>query len=302
MSDTQRADMSIELGERPRLRKPPWLKRRIPSGATYHKVYRILQKSKLHTVCQEALCPNIGECFSSGTATFLILGDRCTRNCRFCAVAHGPIEPPDPEEPSRVAEAVQELGLRYVVVTSVTRDDLYDGGAEHFAKTIKEVKHRVPSARIEVLVPDFGGSNSALGTVVQARPDVINHNVETVPRLYSKARPGADYGRSLHLLKMVLELASGIPTKSGLMLGLGESAEELRRVFGDLVEVGCQILTLGQYLQPSKDHLAVERFVPPEEFEQLREVALEMGFIAVASGPLVRSSYHAGELYEALRT
>lgn len=294
--------MSIEIGQRPHLRKPPWLKRRIPSGATYHKVHRILQKSKLHTVCQEALCPNIGECFSSGTATFLILGDRCTRNCRFCAVAHGPIEPPDPEEPSRVAEAVQELGLRYVVVTSVTRDDLSDGGAEHFSKTIKEIRHRVPSALIEVLVPDFGGCDSALETVVRAGPDVLNHNVETVPRLYPNVRPGANYKRSLGVLRRSQDFASDIPTKSGIMLGLGEFPEELHRVFGDLVEIGCAILTLGQYLQPSKNHLAVERFGPPEEFDELREVALEMGFISVASGPLVRSSYHAEELYQLLQT
>lgn len=300
MSDTQRADMSAQLRQRPHLRKPPWLKRRIPSGATYHKVHSILKKSKLHTVCQEALCPNIGECFSRGTATFLILGDRCTRNCRFCAVAHGPTEPPDPEEPSRVAEAAQELALRYVVVTSVTRDDLPDGGAGHFANTIREVKHRAPSVRIEILVPDFKGSESAINTIVKARPDVLNHNLETVPRLYPEVRPGADYDRSLRLLKGVRDLLPDILTKSGLMLGLGERPDEMETVFENLLEAGCRILTLGQYLQPSKDHLPVKRYVPPEEFDRWKEIALEMGFGAVVSGPFVRSSYHAGELYRAL--
>ena len=293
--------MSSGHEQRPRLRKPPWLKRRIPAGPTYHEVHGILQEGQLHTVCQEALCPNLGECFSRGTATFLTLGDRCTRNCRFCAVAHGPIGPPDPEEPRRVAEAVQRMGLRYVVVTSVTRDDLSDGGAGHFARTIAEIRRQDPKVRVEVLVPDFGGSVSALKTVVQARPDVLNHNLETVPRLYPVVRPGADYRRSLHLLKRVRELAPDIPTKSGLMLGLGEFPEELRLVFKDLVEAGCRILTLGQYLQPSADHLPVVRFVPPEEFTLWRELALEMGFREVVSGPFVRSSYGAGMLYEALR-
>jgi lipoic acid synthetase len=292
--------MSSRLEDRPRLKKPPWLKRRIPSGATYHRIQRILQGSGLHTVCQEALCPNLGECFSRGTATFLILGDRCTRNCRFCAVAHGPIGPPDPEEPHKVAEAVQRMGLRFVVVTSVTRDDLPDGGAGHFAETVNEIRRRVSGVKVEVLVPDFQGSDSALATVVQARPDVFNHNVETVPRLYLQVRPGAHYRRSLHLLERVHELAPDIPTKSGLMLGLGEFPEELRQVFRDLVEVKCRMLTLGQYLQPSMDHHPVVRFVPPEEFMHWRHVALEMGFREVVSGPLVRSSYGAGELYEAI--
>ena len=294
--------MSSDHAQRPRLRKPPWLKQSIPAGATYQEVHRILQRSKLHTVCQEAHCPNLGECFSQGTATFLILGDRCTRNCRFCAVAHGPIGSPDIEEPRRVAEAVRNMGLRFVVVTSVTRDDLFDGGSGHFAQTIREIRRLVPKARIEVLVPDFQGSDRAVTTVVQARPDVFNHNLETVVRLYPKVRPGADYRRSLQLLKQVGELSPDIPTKSGLMLGLGESPEELRQALFDLLEVECRILTLGQYLQPSRDHLAVERFVPPEEFVEWREVALAMGFREVASGPFVRSSYRAGELYEALQT
>ena len=293
--------MSPAREQRPRLRKPPWLKRRIPGGATYHEVHRILQSSQLHTVCQEALCPNLGECFSRGTATFLILGDRCTRNCRFCAVAHGPVGPLDPEEPRRVAEAVEKMGLRFVVITSVTRDDLPDGGAGPFAQTITEIRRRVPGIRVEVLVPDFGGSDRALTTVVRARPNVLNHNLETIPRLYPEVRPGADYRRSLYLLTRARRLVPDIPTKSGLMLGLGESPEELRQVFGDLVEAGCRILTLGQYLQPSADHLPVVRYLPPDEFERWREVALDMGFHQAASGPFVRSSYSAGELYEACK-
>ncbi|UCD71567.1 MAG: lipoyl synthase [Syntrophobacterales bacterium] len=293
--------MSSGHDHRPRLRKPPWLKRRIPAGATYQKVQGILQGSRLHTVCREALCPNLGECFSRGTATFLILGDRCTRDCRFCAVAHDPIGPPDPEEPRRVAEAVEKMGLRFVVVTSVTRDDLSDGGAGHFAQTVSEIRRRGPKVRVEVLVPDFGGSDNALRTVVQARPDVFNHNLETVPRLYPKVRPGANYKRSLYLLKRARELTPDIPTKSGLMLGLGEFSEELVQVFEDLVKVDCRILTLGQYLQPSAHHLPVVRYVPPQEFQRWRQVALEMGLREVVSGPLVRSSYGAGELYEALR-
>lgn len=283
-------------------RKPPWLRRRITSGGTYQGVYRILQRNQLHTVCQEAHCPNLGECFSRGTATFLILGDRCSRSCGFCAVTHGPIGSPDSEEPRKVAEAAQSMGSRFVVVTSVTRDDLSDGGAGHFAQTIREIRQRVPKARVEVLVPDFQGSERALNTVLQARPDMLNHNLETAPRLYPEVRPGASYSRSLHLLKGVRRLAPDIPTKSGLMLGLGESAEELRQTLFDLLEVGCQILTLGQYLQPSRDHLPVQRFVAPEEFEHWRRVSQEMGFRAVASGPLVRSSYHAEELSEALET
>jgi lipoic acid synthetase len=284
------------------VRKPPWLKRRIQAGATYQQVHRIIQRTKLHTVCEEARCPNLGECFSQGTATFLILGDRCTRNCRFCAVAHGPVGPPDSDEPRRLAEAVRSMELRYVVVTSVTRDDLSDGGSGHFAQTISEIRGQVPAAQIEVLVPDFQGSDSAIRTVVQARPDVFNHNLETVARLYPKVRPGADYRRSLRLLRRVRALSSAMPTKSGLMLGLGESPEELREALLDLLEAECRILTLGQYLQPSRDHLPVERFLPPEAFEQWREAALEMGFREVASGPFVRSSYRAGELYEAFKS
>jgi len=280
--------------------KPKWLRQKISDGSTYQKVRELLRKSHLHTVCQEARCPNMGECFSSGTATFLILGERCTRNCRFCAIAHGPIGPPDPEEPRRVAEAVRRMGLCFTVITSVTRDDLPDGGAGHFAQAIHEIRDRVPRTLVEVLVPDFGGSDSALETIVKARPDVLNHNIETVSGLYSQVRPGADYSRSLHLLKRVRELSPDMPTKSGLMLGLGERPDEVEKVFENLLEVGCGILTLGQYLQPSKNHLPVKRYVPPEEFDKWKEIALGMGFGAVASGPFVRSSYHAGELYGAL--
>jgi len=283
-----------------KLPKPPWLKRRIPSGATYQEIRGLLQKTQLHTVCQEACCPNLGECFSQGTATFLILGDRCTRNCRFCAVAHGPKEPPDPGEPLRVAEAVDHMKLRYAVVTSVTRDDLPDGGASVFAETIRKIREKSPQTKVEVLIPDFRGDLQSLKIVMEARPDVLNHNVETVPRLYASVRPGAVYQRSIDLLKSAHQMDPSIPIKSGLMLGLGELPEEVLQVLNDLVQAGCRILTLGQYLQPSAEHLPVERFVPPEEFEEWRKKALGLGFGEVASGPFVRSSYHAQEAYQAL--
>ena len=298
----QRFEMTIDRAQGIQKRKPPWLKRRLPSGSAYQKIRSILKNDQLYTVCQEAHCPNLGECFSRGTATFLILGDHCTRNCRFCAVSHGPTVSPDPEESRKVAEAVLRMRLDYVVVTSVTRDDLSDGGAGHFAQTIREIRRLVPKAQIEVLIPDFQGSEEALETVVKARPDVLNHNLETVPRLYQKVRPGADYGRSLNIIKHVQTLDPSMPTKSGLMLGLGEYPEEVRRVLGDLLRVHCSILTLGQYLQPSAEHLPVERFIPPEEFDQWRQAALKMGFSEVASGPFVRSSYHAKELYRASTT
>lgn len=290
--------MKIERRENSRLPKPPWLKRKISSGANYQEVLRLLKNGCLHTVCQEACCPNLGECFSRGTATFLILGDRCTRNCRFCAVAHGPAEPPDPEEPGRVAEAVHSMRLRYAVVTSVTRDDLADGGASVFTETIQRIRKKNPETRVEVLIPDFCGNSQALESVLEARPDVLNHNVETVPRLYASVRPSAVYQRSMDLLKNARHIAPQLPTKSGLMLGLGEHPEEIREVLSDLLHAGCRILTLGQYLQPSKDHLPVERFVRPEEFDGWKEIALMMGFSQVASGPFVRSSYQAQELYD----
>jgi lipoic acid synthetase len=282
-------------------KKPPWLTRRLPSGPEYEKIRGLMKRGRLHTVCQEAKCPNIWECFSNRTATFLILGDRCTRNCRFCAVAHNPVEPPDPAEPMRVAQSVEKLGLAYVVVTSVTRDDLPDGGAGHFAKTIREIHRRIPEAVIEVLIPDFNGDTEALRTVLEARPQVLNHNIETVPRLYTAVRPGAVYTRSLELLGRVRTIDASIPTKSGLMLGLGETTAEIRQTLQDLLDAECRMLTMGQYLQPSKDHLPVARFVPPAEFDQWQKTAFQMGFSEVASGPFVRSSYHAKELFNASR-
>ena len=279
-------------------RKPPWLKRRIPSGASFRKIHGILKEWRLHTVCQEAHCPNLGECFSNGTATFIILGDQCTRNCRFCAVSHGPTMPPDPEEPRRVSEAVSGMRLDYVVITSVTRDDLPDGGAGHFARTIREIRRVRSKVVIEVLIPDFQGSENSLETVVEAQPDVLNHNLETVPRIYPRVRPGADYVSSLNLFKRVRNLDHSLTTKSGLMLGLGERPPEITAVLEDLIKVNCRILTLGQYLQPSEEHLPVERYIPPDEFDEWRKTALKMGFDEVASGPFVRSSYRAHELFQ----
>ena len=281
----------------PTSRKPDWLRRRLPTGPAYEQVRGLLERSRLHTVCQEAHCPNIWECFSRGAATFLIMGPRCTRACRFCAVGHGRPASIDPHEPVHVAEAVLEMGLAYIVVTSVTRDDLTDGGAGVFAETILEIRKRVAHAAVEVLVPDFQGDRNALRTVMDARPAVLNHNIETIPHRYPRVRPGADYGRSLDILRWAGEEDPSIPTKSGLMLGLGESGKEVEGTFTDLLDAGCQILTLGQYLQPSKAHLPVERYVHPNEFDHWREKALDMGFRAVASGPFVRSSYQAEDLW-----
>jgi lipoic acid synthetase len=281
-------------------RKPDWLKRRLPTGETFNQVRELIEAGRLHTVCQEAKCPNIWECYSHRTATFLIMGERCTRNCRFCSVTPGLPEPLDPDEPRRVAEAVERMSLKYVVITSVTRDDVPDGGAAHFATTIGEIRRRLPEAEIEVLIPDFQGDAAALETVLAARPNVLNHNLETVPRLYSQVRPQADYRRSLELLQRSRSLAPAIPTKSGLMLGLGEKPEELRRTLLDLREAGCRILTLGQYLRPSPEHLPVDAYVPPDVFEEWRKAALEMGFAQVASAPFVRSSYHAKESFQNL--
>lgn len=283
-------------------RKPDWLKRRLPTGEAFDQVRQLIAAGRLHTVCQEAKCPNIWECYSHGTATFLIMGERCTRDCRFCSVEPGRPDPLDPDEPVRVAEAVERMGLNYTVVTSVTRDDLPDGGAAHFAATIGAIRRRVPEAQIEVLVPDFQGAATALATVLEARPNVFNHNIETVPRLYPLVRAQADYRRSLELLRRSGDLAPSIPTKSGVMLGLGEKPEELRQTLLDLRVAGCQILTLGQYLQPSPAHLPVEAYVPPDDFENWRKAALKMGFSEVASAPFVRSSYHAKESFRALGT
>ncbi len=275
--------------------KPAWLKRRLPKGAQYENIRALLKKGKLHTVCQEANCPNMWECFS---ATFLILGSRCTRSCGFCAVAKTPQGPPDPNEPLRVAEAAKTLNLDYVVVTSVTRDDLPDGGAAHFAATIGQLRKKLPQTQIEVLIPDFQGSEPALKTVLEAAPDILNHNIETVPRLYPVVRPQADYRQSLTLLARAARMAPTIPTKSGLMLGLGETEDELDEVFEELLSANCRLLTLGQYLQPTKNHLPVEQYVSPDIFLKLKEKAIGMGFSDVASAPLVRSSYQAKTLFK----
>jgi len=276
-------------------RLPRWLRRPIPAGGRAAAVRRVLDELNLTTVCHSARCPNRAECFARGTATFMILGDVCTRNCRFCAVASGQPAPPRPDEPDAVAEAADRMGLRHVVVTSVTRDDLPDGGADHFARTIGAVRRRLPQAAVEVLTPDFLGSPAAVDTVLAAGPDVFNHNVETVPRLYPAARPGADYRRSLGVLARASAWSGTgrLHTKSGLMLGLGERDDEIRATLGDLRAAGCEILTLGQYLAPSAEHLPVGRFVRPEAFAAWQAEAKAMGFAAVAAGPFVRSSYGA---------
>jgi len=274
-------------------RHPAWLKVRAPGGPGFAATRSAVRALGLHTVCEEARCPNIGECWGHRTATFMLLGDTCTRNCAFCAVTHGRPLAVDPAEPGRVAVAVARLGLRHVVVTSVDRDDLEDGGAAHFATTARAVKDMVPDCRVEVLVPDFQGRLASVDTVAEAPIDVFNHTVETVPRLYRRVRPGARYDRSLAVLRRARERGEAYHTKAGLMLGLGEELEELTVVLEDLRAVGCDILTLGQYLRPSADHLPIERYVTPEEFAALKEQALDLGFAHVESGPLVRSSYHA---------
>ena len=283
-----------------RIRKPAWLRQKLPVGPAYEHVRAMLKENRLHTVCQEAKCPNMWQCFSKQTATFLIMGPHCTRNCRFCSVEHGPPVPPDPAEPARVAEAVKNMGLEYAVITSVTRDDLPDGGAQFFAQTVHEIHNALSDAQAEVLIPDFQGNADALQTVLDSGIAVLNHNLETVPRLYPSVRPEAIYRRSLNLLSQAKKYNAAIAAKSGLMLGLGETSNEIRRTLEDLRNSGCDLLTLGQYLQPSASHLPVKRFVHPNEFEMWRQTALEMGFAAVASGPFVRSSYHAKELFCAI--
>jgi lipoic acid synthetase len=278
--------------------KPPWLKKRIPPFEDLVKVKSILDATELHTVCEEARCPNLGECFSKGTATILILGRICTRNCGFCAVEHGASTPPDEGEPEKVSQAVRKMGLRYVVVTSVTRDDLPDGGASHFARTIQAIRALDRKIKIEVLIPDFKGDLSSLVSVLNGSPDVLNHNIETVPRLYQEVRPQADYRRSLNLLKKAKERNTYTLTKSGFMLGLGETEEEILSLLRDLKRVGCDFLTIGQYLQPRPDRLPVVRYIPPEEFEGYQKIGEEMGFKSVASGPFVRSSFHAFEMFK----
>ncbi len=284
-----------------RRRLPAWLKVRAPGGEGYLRVKGLLRNAGLHTVCEEAACPNIGECFEAGTATFLILGDVCTRACRFCAIASGRPEPVDAEEPRRVAETVALLELRHAVVTSVTRDDLPDGGAGVFAATIREVRRLSPSTAVEVLIPDLRGDRQALATIADAGPDILNHNIETVPRLYRSVRPQAVYARSLDLLRQAKALWPGMSTKSGIMVGLGEEPSEIREAMSDLRGAGCDILTLGQYLRPSPRHLSVARFYAPEEFAALAEEGRTLGFRHVESGPLVRSSYRAAQQSSGVR-
>jgi len=278
-------------------RLPPWFKKKIPDARLLLGMERLLGGLNLHTICESALCPNQGDCFAQGTATFLILGDVCTRHCTFCAVKKGLPSPVDEKEPEHLLEAVEKLGLRHVVITSVTRDDLPDGGASQFAKTILALKGKRKDLTVEVLIPDFRGSLESLKVVVDARPEVINHNLETVPRLYPEVRPQADYRRSLNLLSLVRKLDSLMVTKSGLMLGLGERRDEIVGVMEDLRGVECDLLTMGQYLQPSSSHHPVVRYLPPEEFSEYEKMGRDMGFADVVSAPLVRSSFHAAQLY-----
>jgi len=289
----------IPLAPAQRLPKPEWLKVRAPGSPSYLRLKGIMRELNLHTVCEEAQCPNIGECWNHGTATFMILGDVCTRACAYCAVAHGRPDTLDAAEPPRVADAIARLGLSYVVITSVDRDDLPDGGASAFAATIRETRERVPECRIEVLIPDFQGSEPALTAVLDAKPDVLNHNTETVPRLYRMARSGGRYTRTLELLQRARRYAPDIPTKTGLMVGLGETRDELVDTLRDLRSVDCQVLTIGQYLRPSEAHAPMIRYYHPDEFRELKETALDLGFVHVESGPLVRSSYHAHETADA---
>lgn len=288
-----RIPIKVEQSGEP-LRKPDWIRVRAGVSEETQRVKRLLRENGLHSVCEEAACPNLGECFSHGTATFMIMGDLCTRRCPFCDVAHGRPKALDANEPAQLADAIARMGLRYVVITSVDRDDLRDGGASHFAACIRAIRACSPTTRIEILTPDFRGRlEVALPVLSEAPPDVFNHNLETVPRLYRQARPGADYRESLTLLQRFKTAFPEVPTKSGLMLGLGESLEEVEQTLQDLREHGCEMLTLGQYLQPSRDHLPVSRYVTPDEFDRLGEVARGLGFTSVASAPLVRSSYHA---------
>lgn len=279
----------------PQLERPRWLRAPAPSGENYRELKTLIERLRLHTVCESAACPNVGECWNQRTATFMILGNVCTRRCGFCAVQKGAPLPVDYDEPLRVAEAVEAMGLKFAVITSVNRDDRADGGAELFALTIRAIRQRVPGCGVEVLVPDFQGSREAVGIVMDAAPDVLNHNTETVPRLYRQVRLGARYERSLDVLAYAKKVAPQTPTKSGLMLGLGETAQEVREVMRDLRAHQVEILTLGQYLRPSPKHLPIVRYVAPEEFVDFRVAGYEMGFRHVESGPLVRSSYHASD-------
>jgi lipoic acid synthetase len=290
-----RIPVKVEPTERPP-RKPKWIRAKSHASPRVQQLKRVLREMRLHTVCEEAACPNLGECFGHGTATFMIMGDICTRRCPFCDVAHGRPNPLDPHEPVNLAETIRAMGLSYVVITSVDRDDLRDGGAGHFVACIEAVRESNPDIRVEILVPDFRGRmDRALEILDRAPPDVFNHNLETVPRLYRKARPGSDYDWSLELIRAFKARHPDVPTKSGLMLGLGEESDEVEVVMRDLRAHDCDMLTLGQYLQPSRHHLPVERFVEPKEFDRLQRVGEAMGFAHVASGPMVRSSYHADQ-------
>ena len=279
--------------DKPQPRRPEWIRAKLPYGESYAKLLGLMRGKQLHTVCEEARCPNLGECWGRGTATFMILGDICTRSCGFCAVKTGRPTELDTDEPRRVAEAVMSMNLRHVVITSVNRDELRDGGASIFAETIRQIRIKSPKCRIEILIPDFRGDNVALDVVVDAAPDILNHNVETVPRLYTVVRPQAKYDRSLNVLAYFKE--RGLVTKSGVMVGIGEKPEEILEVMKDLRKSNVDILTVGQYLQPTKEHLPIDRYVTPDEFEMYKRIGLEMGFKFVESGPLVRSSYHADE-------
>jgi lipoic acid synthetase len=283
----------------PKQPKPDWLKVRAPGSENYHRLKGLMRTLNLHTVCEEANCPNIGECWHHGTATFMILGSTCTRSCGYCNVVHGTPGAPDPHEPVNVASAIHAMALDYVVITSVDRDDLKDGGASHFARTIAETRARLPECRIEVLIPDFKGDAQALHVVLDAAPDVLNHNIETVPRLYRTARPGGRYERALQVLERSRAYAPRVPTKSGLMVGLGEEMEEVVATLRDLRQSRCQIVTIGQYLRPSPANLPMARYYTPQEFAELKTIGLELGFGHVESGPLVRSSYHAHEQTQA---
>ncbi|MGZ5077324.1 MAG: lipoyl synthase [Methylobacter sp.] len=288
-----RIPIKVEPAATP-LRKPEWIRIKVPSGNEVGRIKQLLRDNNLHTVCEEAACPNLGECFQHGTATFMIMGDLCTRRCPFCDVAHGKPLPLDPNEPQHLADAIQLMKLKYVVITSVDRDDLRDGGAGHFADCIKKIRQQTPTTKIEILVPDFRGRIDKAVAILAEHPcDVFNHNLETVPRLYKQVRPGADYQSSLDLLKQFHEAQPQVPTKSGLMLGVGEQPEEVHQVMKDLLAHGCSMLTIGQYLQPSKAHLPVQNYVTPEQFAEYGEFAKDLGFKQVASAPMVRSSYHA---------
>jgi lipoic acid synthetase len=299
MADTLYQIMGRHRAEPLPERKPSWLKVKAPGGPNYLKLKQMMRSLDLHTVCEEAHCPNVGECWEHGAATFMILGDVCTRNCAYCAVAHG--RPPkfDATEPARVADAVAQMQLRHAVITSVDRDDLRDFGAWAFAETIREIHAQIPECSVEVLVPDFQGDEDAIRTVLEARPEIYNHNTETVPRLYKKCRPGGRYARVMQIFRFVKAIAPDIPTKTGIILGMGETNEEVLATMRDLREVDVDILTLGQYLRPSDAHIALDRYVTPDEFRMFREAGRDMGFKHVESGPLVRSSYHAWEQVQA---